>query len=653
VSKKFDLKNALENGAKAASRAADSARENAADALASVASETARADLGEFVASAGTAAKGALATVEKSAADVTNSATSALSYAANEAAKIDPSELAATAVDAAATAAKDALATVEKSAADAANSATEAISSGLNIVKAAMPAQRVRRSRISGFYDGIKQGAYLATEQRYNFYRAYVAVMCYMLRCDGEFSQEEKGWLEEGLRHLKLEGGLPDRVKGELLTIANDENMSFDEVKGYLDNVNLKSLESMAGPVEEAAEADGEASEDENEAYGLYKNYVSARMACVAVDDGWAKRAVEKSVREYGENLDRANRQFREKTALQDADIAFLMGATALQVSRVLIINSLTTIEKAGQGNAKEKALHDFQGDVFKGFDHSGPASSRLYASREHILTSRGVPYDATRYEDKNYKLFKGANHRFATLGHDPLLGLVFGTSNIMTNSITCVENVNLFGVGARIPVTHQVDYDALGKHPAIAGQVATTEMLVAAGKRVVQEPDAAAAALIKQLIHIGTDAYTPRGIQIPFANLVLDKAGAEKLTSYVSTGDLLKVGVQAGMTVLINWLIASLHGCSLIFNDDGSDFSTELYQARTKKILLLSDTIATSSSVVQAAITNNPKCLDLGGAAVLVRELFSDVRFTGKLKEEYVNSELSKIYDERAAGLL
>ena len=110
---------------------------------------------------------------------------------------------------------------------------------------------------------------------------------------------------------------------------------------------------------------------------------------------------------------------------------------------------------------------------------------------------------------------------------------------------------------------------------------------------------------------------------------------------------------MQAGMAALINWLIAALHGCSLIFKDDRSDYCTEMYQARTKKIILLSDTIATSSSVIRALIKENPECLDLGGAAILIYRLFSDARFIAKLKEEYVQSELNKIYDERAKGLL
>ena len=37
----------------------------------------------------------------------------------------------------------------------------------------------------------------------------------------------------------------------------------------------------------------------------------------------------------------------------------------------------------------------------------------------------------------------------------------------------------------------------------------------------------------------------------------------------------------------------------------------------------------------------------------MLVYRLFSDARFVAKLKEEYVQSELDKIYDKRAKGLL
>ena len=595
-------------------------------------------DLGEVLSqtahAAGEMAKGASATVESAAKGVANAAEDARNAIVDTAAS-----------------ASEAVGSAMCSAAEGAASTVEG---GINAIKENSFSARLRKARIKGFRDGIKQGAYLAGQKRYNFIYAYVATLCFLMRCDGDFSQEEQEWLEDGLGYLKLDGGLPDDVKARVQAIADDEDLSFDRVKDCLDNVSIVSLGSIAEQLQVAAAADGQVTEEEEHACRLFADYMAARAACVAVDESWAEQAVEKSVREYGENLERIDREFKERTSLQDADAAFVVAATMLQIARVLVINSLTEIERAGAGNAKEDALHGFQDRVFSGFDDGAPAESgRLFASKSHILSSRGVPYDATRYEAGNLKIFKGANHRFATLGHDPVLGLVFGTSNIMTNSITCVKDANVFGIGARIPATYSVSYDAFGKNPLIGAPAGTVEMLVAAGRRVVSEPDAAAAALIKQLIHIGTDLYTPCGIQVPFANLVLDKAHTEALTKYVSTGDVLKVGMQAGMTVLINWLIAALHGCSLIFKDDGSDYCTETYQARTKKIILISDTIATSSSVVQASITKNPKCLDLGGAAVLVYRLFSDARFVAKLKEEYVQSELDKIYDERAKGLL
>ena len=328
---------------------------------------------------------------------------------------------------------------------------------------------RLRKARIKGFRDGIKQGAYLAGEKRYNFIYAYVATLCFLMRCDGDFSHEEQEWLEDGLDYLKLDGGLPDDVKAKVQAIAEDEDLSFDRVKDCLDNVSIVSLGSIAEQLQVAAAADGEVTEEEEHACGLFADYMAARAACVAVDENWAEQAVEKSVREYGESLERIDREFKERTRLQDADAAFVVAATMLQVARVLVINSLTEVERAGAGNAKEDALHSFQGRVFSGFDDGAPAESgRLFASKSHILSSRGVPYDATRYEAENLKIFKGANHRFATLGHDPVLGLVFGTSNIMTNSITCVKDANVFGIGARIPATYSVSYDAFGKNPLI-----------------------------------------------------------------------------------------------------------------------------------------------------------------------------------------
>ena len=272
------------------------------------------------------------------------------------------------------------------------------------------------------------------------------------MRCDGDFSQEEQKWLEEGLDYLKLDGGLPNNVKTKVQVIADDKGLSFDQVKDYLDNVSIVSLDSIAEQLQVAAAADGQVTEEEEHACRLFADYMAARVACMAVDESGAEQAVEKSVREYGENLQRIDREFKERTRLQELTPP-LSSPQPCSKSPAFLSSITDGVECAGAGNVKEHALHNFQSRVFSGFDDRMPReSNHLFASKHQILNSRGVPYDATRYEAENIGLFKGANHRFATLGHDPVLGLVFGTSNIMTNSITCVKDTNVFGIGARIP---------------------------------------------------------------------------------------------------------------------------------------------------------------------------------------------------------
>lgn len=561
-------------------------------------------------------------------------------------------------------AAGDALSATAKGVADnaieTASNVSKAVTDGVNVIKENTPAARRKQARMSGFGDGIKQGAYLAGTKRFNFLYAYVATMCYFLRADGEFSSQEQLWVEEQLDNLQLGFTLPEAVKDKLLSIIADDSLTFDAVKEFLEPVEVSQLKSISQKVQIAIEIDEEITEEELAANELFNAYITERVANDIVNDQRIEEIINSSVVEYGKNLDRIDYEFKQLTKLQDSDAAFVFGATAFQILRIILINRLTKIELAGKGSL-ETSLKDLQKKIFDPLDKTPGENRPLYASKHHILTNRGVPYDATSFADFNNDMFKGANHRFGTLGHDPLLGLIFGTANIMTNTITCPPINSIFKGIDLFPKTFNVTYDIGGKNPhivsadpfGVSAQFLTPLMLASAANRILVEPDAAAAALIKQIIHIGTDLYTPMGIQLPFANLILDKATTERLTSYVNMGDIVKVGGQAAAAIAINWLVAALHGCSLFNKDDGTEFCSEMHQVRTKKILLISNSIATSSSVIQAAITKNPRNLDIGGAAVLIYRLFTDTKFISKLKQEFMTSELAKVYDQRVQGLL
>ncbi len=358
---------------------------------------------------------------------------------------------------------------------------------------------------------------------------------------------------------------------------------------------------------------------------------------------------VDKALEEYGDNYDKITDEFLERTRLQGPDLVFLFAATALQCIRIYVIDKLTEIEKANSHGGKEDKLHELQNKIF---EKMGKGSEKnvnfLYASYDAIVSLRGVPYDATRHESveiKNLGLFNNANHRFSTLGHDPYLGLVFGTANILTSTITTNHRIKF--------ITNVVRYDELLKNPRIGVMVPTIVMLKAACDRLKDDRKSVVAALIKQLIHIATDMYTPKGIQLPGASLVLDNSSVEKLTEYVSTGDLLKIGASAGMAALINFLISALHGC-LFLSEEGetAEFSRDLYQARTRKIITYSNCIAQSSNLIMAAVTSDAQSIDLGGILVTIARIFGDYKFMTKLEYEFINSGMSKIYEEKYADI-
>ena len=121
-----------------------------------------------------------------------------------------------------------------------------------------------------------------------------------------------------------------------------------------------------------------------------------------------------------------------------------------------------------------------------------------------------------------------------------------------------------------------------------------------------------------------------------------------ELLTEYISTGDVIKVGASAGVSVLINTIISAVHGCKLLFQDDGEEFSKELYQARTRKIIMYSNVIASSSNVIASAIAKDIDNLDIGGLLVTLYRVFNDAKFICKLEYEFLNCGLSKIYNEK-----
>lgn len=375
------------------------------------------------------------------------------------------------------------------------------------------------------------------------------------------------------------------------------------------------------------------------------------------------------------ELLDGLDNEFEKQSGLDRKDTKFLFAAIGLQLLRITIINELTKIEPAGSKNSLEEKLHDFQEKVLSKFDANGSVINKpYYASTNQIISTKGVPYDAMEsltakslekkmnrkgpinwdfdldeyINEEKLHLFKGANHRFSTLGHDPLIGLVIGTANIMTNTITCVNSPLSIGE-FQVPIitTNHVIYTTDYKHPLIGVYGSSAVMLGKMFDRIINEPNAFVAAMIKQIIHIGTDMFTTAGIQFPSANLIMSNTNVEKITKQIGWGDLVKVGTSAKIAELINTVISTLH---TLIHDFTDGISNEIYNVRTRKIILYSNAIATGSNVIWSGVNimagdkAQIKNLDIGGLLVILKRLRSDTEYIRKIKEEFVFDGFNKM---------
>ena len=223
-----------------------------------------------------------------------------------------------------------------------------------------------------------------------------------------------------------------------------------------------------------------------------------------------------------------------------------------------------------------------------------------------------------------------GTTHRYRTMGHDPVLGWLFGTANIMTSSLTKSE----------FPfVTYRVQMDGLqiiGEYPKqVAG------MFNDFVNFSCDDPKLLAVSVARQAIHFGSDYFTKHGLPIPLISTVNNDL-AKTLTKkwHIDT-----YSVMRGMTtaIAINQLISMMH---LLFYTGETETDRRLYEVRTRKILSISNLIATTSNVIYVAANviwgdkSKVSKLDVGGIIVTLHRLISDTQFIHQVKSEFLEKE-------------
>nr|WP_304220055.1 hypothetical protein [Fredinandcohnia onubensis] len=332
--------------------------------------------------------------------------------------------------------------------------------------------------------------------------------------------------------------------------------------------------------------------------------------------------------------LDNLDREFEVQTGLNGTDITFLFFATALQCLRQYLLTSFE------ERLPDQKAASNVKGNGIK--ESSNRVHKWYWPSLEEISTNP-VPYDAL-FGSPDFGLnLNGKSHRFKTLGHDPLLGWLFGTSNIVTSTLTTWDLQSY-----HIKTGHTLRGDPRDK---ITNRADTFKVFHYTKERMLNDgldgKIAVGTALLKQAVHLKSDEYSKAGLPLPIISAV-SPSHAQKLAEYgIDIGNIKTVGKQASMSILINTMIAMIHG---LFYNPEKYHSWSMYEVKTRKILSYSNALASASNVIYVALSSYAgnadavRKLDVGGLMVTIYRLISDSQFINQVKEEFVFGGFNKL---------
>lgn len=351
--------------------------------------------------------------------------------------------------------------------------------------------------------------------------------------------------------------------------------------------------------------------------------------------------ALEDKVNKLPDFVERTYEAFESYTTLTRGDMGFLMLAVALQSARQVLMNIYK--ERLSDKEASKKTLGHKE-------EHSNRSERRYYASIEDIV-SNPVPFDSVQKEDvvkrnQNPKL-SGMNHRYKALGHDPYLGFIFGTANIMTSTITITEGgfcLSSYHVHSGTNVSKSGTPYKIDKLSAKANTSLIFEKIY---ERILTEKKEGYKALIhalwKEWVHLHSDIRTKKSLPLPLMGIV--SPNITRILGYLEI-DYLTIKIvekEYALSAFVDLIIRILYGFCY---DEEKDVSQELYRIRRLKILKYANEIATTSSAIQTWVRmacgdiTSAKYFDFGGAINTLYRTFTTPIKIAEIQHEYLLSQ-------------
>lgn len=395
--------------------------------------------------------------------------------------------------------------------------------------------------------------------------------------------------------------------------------------------------------------------------------------------------------------LDDFDNQFEQISKLSRKDLPFVILAATFQTFRWILMPELkiakiedlnSSISVEDRMNSSEKkhigGIYDGKSsgaflekektdiyiesnrDYFKKDRENYYKSKYMHKSASEILL-QNVPYDAMNALDidsipdiaginglvnDKYKNMYAGNHHVLTLGHDPVLGWIFGTANILTDTITLC-NFSSFDVirGHKVKGTGEFVTSKELQFSDLSIDYSSIRFLVdifyECYLSIREDSKRFAAAVIRQGIHIASDKYCKQGLPIPFMPVVNPQKAQELLDegwnsveiSKLLKADIKTLAVSEMVDIVINALVAAMY---MFCVDTGDDIGIK--KVKISKILTMSNEIAGVGNVLYVALTRNIAKVDISGIATTVIMLLNNPKFMGDIKREYLSRHMEEL---------
>lgn len=314
---------------------------------------------------------------------------------------------------------------------------------------------------------------------------------------------------------------------------------------------------------------------------------------------------------------------FCKKTGLNEIDVSFLFLAVGLQIARQYLLTKFP--ERLGNQEAAKLVEGKKGKNIGRNHTYYNP-------SFEEIVKNP-VPFDDNIGSNGALKGGGFMGHRVTAIGHDPIVGLIFGTANIATSTLTTatLESYHI--------------YRNANKRDYFESKARTELVLIHTLNKLLNEgiegKKKVAVSLIKEIIHLRSDLNTKNSLPLPGVSLINPGLASDLAKYGFDMANVVAVGKQASYSMMINSIIAMIHR---LFFVGESEMDLKLYEVKTRKILSYSNLIASTSNLAVVSITKDMRYLDLGGLGVTIYRLITDRKFIKQVKEEFIFGSYEKL---------